>query len=139
MMFALISPTFSLFRISTGTLPSRICWRISGTHLGHSESVSRGQPSLGFCFSQLFSSGLSDHFGVKDGFWLIEFSLSKTNQAALAATATAFSTCLIGLSKVRSPDWDEMRELPQRSSIVSGDSASHINELKCRWLHWTGL
>src|SRR6266849_11035908 len=99
MMFALISPTFSLFRISTGTLPSRICWRISGTHLGHSESVSRGQPSFGFCFSQLFRSGLSDHLGVNDGFWLIEFSLSKTNHAAFAATATAFSTCLIGLVK----------------------------------------
>src|SRR5580698_11448481 len=85
-MFALISPTFSLRKISTGSLPSRICWRISGTHLGQSESVSRGQPSLGFCFSQLLSSGLSDHLGVNDGLGLIEFSLSKTNQAALAAT-----------------------------------------------------
>ena len=70
--------------------PSRICWRISGTHLGQSESVSRGQPSFGFIFSQLFSSGLSDHFGVKDGFGLIELSLSKTNHAALAARATLF-------------------------------------------------
>src|SRR5580692_3811716 len=94
---ALISPTFSLRRISTGILPSRICCRISGTHLGHSESVSRGQPSLGFCFSQLFSSGLSDHLGVNDGFGLIELILSNTNQAAFAASATAFSTCLIGL------------------------------------------
>src|SRR5580692_6133565 len=98
-MVALISPTFSLRRISTGTFPSRICWRISGTHLGHSESVSRGQPSFGFCFSQLFSRGLSDHFGVKEGFGRIEFTLSKTNQAALAARTTAFSTCLIGLVK----------------------------------------
>src|ERR1700723_13387 len=96
-MVALISPTFSLRRISTGILPSRICWRISGTHLGHSESVSRGQPSLGFCFSQLFSSGLSDHLGGKDGFGLMELTLLYTNQAALAASATAFSTCLIGL------------------------------------------
>src|SRR5271166_3174947 len=99
MMLALISPTFSFLRISTGSLPSRILLRISGTHLGHSESVWRGQPSLGFCFSQLFSSGLSDHFGVNEGFWLIEFTLSNTNQAALAARATAFSTCLIGLVK----------------------------------------
>src|SRR5438045_8841076 len=103
MMLALISPTFSLRRISTGILPSRICWRMSGMHLGHSESVSRGQPSLGFCFSQLFSSGLSDHFGVNEGLGLIEFTLSKTNHAALAARPTAFSTCLIGLVKVRSP------------------------------------
>src|SRR5580700_569991 len=100
---ALISPTLSLRRISTGTFPSRICWRISGTHRGHNESVSRGQPSFGFCFSQLLSNGLSDHLGVKDGLGLIEFSLLKTNQAALAATDTAFSTCLIGLVKVRSP------------------------------------
>src|SRR5271154_3882995 len=98
-MVALISPTFSLRRISTGILPSRICCRISGTHLGHSESVSRGQPSLGFCFSQLFSSGLSDHLGVKDGFGRMELILSNTNHAALAATATGFSTCLIGLVK----------------------------------------
>ena len=50
MICALISPTFSFSRISCGSLPSRICWRISGTHLGQSESVSRGQPSGGFCF-----------------------------------------------------------------------------------------
>src|SRR5580700_4501303 len=102
---ALISPTLSLRRISTGIFPSRICWRISGTHFGHSESVSRGQPSLGFCFSQLFSSGLSDHFGVKEGFGWIEFTLSKTNQAALAARATAFSTCLIGLVNCDLQSW----------------------------------
>src|SRR6266436_4153035 len=115
MIFALISPIFSFFRTSTGTLPSRICWRMSGTHLGHSESVSRGQPSFGFCFSQLLSSGLSDHFGVNEGLGLIEFSLSKTNQAALAARATAFSTCLMGLVKVPSPNWDrkhQYREMP---------------------------
>src|SRR5487761_2308162 len=81
----LISPAFSFFKISTGSSPLMILLRISGTHFGHSESVSRGQPSFGFCFSQLFSRGLSDHFGVNDGFGLIEFSLSKTNQAALAA------------------------------------------------------
>src|ERR1700679_2300605 len=99
MTVALISPTFSLRRISTGTFPSRILLRISGTHLGHSESVSRGQPSFGFCFSQLFRSGLSDHFGVNDAFRLMELNLLKKNQAALAPRAMAFSTCLIGLVK----------------------------------------
>ncbi len=73
--------------------------RISGTHLGHSESVSRGQPSFGFCFSQLFSSGLSDHFGVKDGLRLIELNLSKTNQAALAADGDGFFNVLDRLSQ----------------------------------------
>src|SRR5690242_2696008 len=94
---ALISPSFWFFRISTGSLPSRICCRISGTHLGHNESVSRGQPSLGFCFSQLLSSGLSDHLGVNDGLGRIEFSLSKMYHAALAPAEIALSTCFIGL------------------------------------------
>src|SRR5579864_184899 len=98
-MVALISPAFSFFRISTGSSPLMILPRISGTHLGHSESVSRGQPSFGFCFSQLLSSGLSDHLGVNDGFGRMELIRSKTNQPALAARATAFSTCLIGLVK----------------------------------------
>jgi len=106
MICALSSPTFSFFKISTGTSPFRIFSRISGTHLGHKESVSRGQPRVGFCFSQLFSNGLSDHLGVNPGFGLMELILSKTNQAALAASAMAFSTCLIGLCKVLSScDW----------------------------------
>ena len=50
MICALISPTFSFSRISWGSLPSTICWRISGTHFGQSESVVRGQPSGGFSF-----------------------------------------------------------------------------------------
>ena len=65
--------------------------------LGQSESVSRGQPSGGLVFSQDFSSGLSDHFGVNDGFWLMLLALSKTCQAALAAYVRAFSAYLIGL------------------------------------------
>ena len=50
MICALISPTFSLSRISWGSLPSTICWRISGMHLGQRESVVRGQPRGGFSF-----------------------------------------------------------------------------------------
>src|SRR5208282_2537879 len=96
-MVALISPTFSFISTSCGSLPSRICWRISGTHFGHSESVERGQPSGGFDFSYDLSRGLSDHFGVGDGLGLIRFKRSKTTQAPLAATVTAFSTYLIGL------------------------------------------
>src|ERR1700733_6789920 len=108
MIWALISPAFSFLRMATGSSPLMILLRISGTHFGQSESVSRGQPSLGFCFSQLFRSGLSDHFGVNDALRLMELNLLKKNQAALAPTAIAFSTCLIGLVKVRSPDidWD---------------------------------
>src|ERR1700733_14964637 len=106
MIRALISPAFSFLRIATGSSPLMILLRMSGTHLGHSESVSRGQPSFGFCFSQLLSSGLSDHLGVKDALRLIELNLLKKNQAALAPTAIAFSTCLIGFVKMRSPEID---------------------------------
>src|SRR3989442_15076856 len=42
--------------------------RASLTQSGHRESVCRGQPSVGLVFSQDLRSGLSDHFGVKDGF-----------------------------------------------------------------------
>src|SRR5215831_9250202 len=94
---AFISPTFSLRRISCGSLPSRICWRISGTHLGQRESVLRGQPRGGLVFSHDFRSGLSDHFGVKDGLGLMGFNLSKTAHAPLAAYVRTFSAYLTGL------------------------------------------
>src|ERR1039457_4624833 len=41
MIWALISPTFSLRRMSTGSSPFTILVRSSGTHLGQSESVVR--------------------------------------------------------------------------------------------------
>ena len=71
MTCALISPGLSVYSTSSGVLPSRICWRISGTQRGHSESVERGQPSGGLVFSHDFRRGLSDHLGVKPGFWPI--------------------------------------------------------------------
>src|SRR5260370_90927 len=94
---ALISPTFSLSRTSWGSLPSTICWRISGTHLGHSESVERGQPSGGLVFSHDFKSGLSDHLGVNAGAGLMRLTRSKTAQAPRAAYVKTFSTYLTGL------------------------------------------
>jgi hypothetical protein len=97
MIWALISPTFSFIRTSTGRCPSRICCRISGTHLGQSESVERGQPSGGFDFSHDLSSGLSDHFGVGASFGATRLRRSNTAHAPVAATVTAFSTYLIGL------------------------------------------
>src|SRR5665213_674639 len=108
---ALISPTFSLRRISTGTSPFTILLRISGTHFGQRESVVRGQPSGGFCFSQDFRRGFSDHLGVNDGFGLIELKVLNTFQAAPAARVTAFSAYLIGLCIcLKSPDSTCMRE-----------------------------
>src|ERR1700691_4925995 len=90
-IWALISPTFSLRRISPGNSPLTFFVRISGTHFGHKESVVRGQPSGGFCFSHDFRSGFSDHFGVKDAFGLIELKVLNTRHAAPGATVTAFS------------------------------------------------
>src|SRR5580700_3753745 len=69
-IWALISPTFSLTRSVQSFLPLKIASRASVTQPGQSESVVRGQPSVGLLFSQDFSSGLSDHFGVKDGLGL---------------------------------------------------------------------
>src|SRR5207247_7027314 len=99
---ALVSPTFSLSRSSWGSLPARICWRISGTRFGHSESVERGQPSGGLVFSYDLSSGLSDHLGLGEGLGLMRFMRSKTAQTPLAPMVTAFSTYLIGLCIVSS-------------------------------------
>src|SRR5882762_11321395 len=96
-MVALISPTFSLSRTLTSFLPSRIACRASRVHVGHSESVSRGQPSCGFVFSYDLSSGLSDHVGVNAGRWLILFRLLKITHAPFAAIDRPFSAYLIGL------------------------------------------
>ena len=96
MIVALISPTFSLSRIDTSFLPSRISCRASRTQVGHSESVCRGQPSGGFVFCYDLFSGFSDQFGVNEGFCLIVLAVENTCQMPLAATASPFSTYLIG-------------------------------------------
>src|SRR4030095_14794288 len=96
-MVALISPTFSLRSTLPSFWPSRIACRASRVHVGHNESVSRGQPSGGLVFSYDFSRGLSDQFGMKEGRWLILLILLKIPQAPLAASASPFSTYLIGL------------------------------------------
>src|SRR2546423_7065326 len=70
MICALISPTFSLMRTLTSLWPLIICSRASMTHCGQSESVVRGQPRVGLVFCHDLRSGLSDHFGVKDGLGL---------------------------------------------------------------------
>src|SRR5579875_2643992 len=115
MICALISPTFSFSRISWGSLPSRICCRISGTHFGHSESVVRGQPSGGFSFCHDFSSGLSDHFGVNDGFGLMLFSFSNTVQAPWAIIVTARSAYFTAFDMLKSPAFRNTVQVAQES------------------------
>src|SRR6266576_184310 len=74
MICALISPTFSLIRTLTSCLPLKIDSRASITQLGQSESVVRGQPSVGFVFCHDFRRGLSDHFGVNEALGLYLFT-----------------------------------------------------------------
>src|SRR5579872_6871479 len=78
MICALISPTFSCTRSVQSFFPLMIASRASFTQSGHSESVVLGQPSVGFDFSHDFSSGLSDHFGVKDGLGALRLSKNRT-------------------------------------------------------------
>src|ERR1044072_987236 len=74
MICALISPTFSLMRTLTSFLPLMIASRASITQFGQRESVVRGQPSVGLLFCHDFKSGLSHHFGVKEGLGLYLFT-----------------------------------------------------------------
>src|ERR1700674_3899206 len=68
MICALISPTFSPIKSRQSFLPAMMASRASFTQAGQSESVCRGKPSVGLVFSQDLSKGLSDHWGVTDGF-----------------------------------------------------------------------
>src|SRR5712691_3769775 len=112
-------------------------------HRGHSESVSRGHPSGGLVFWYDLSNGLSDHLGVKEGFWRIWLSLSNTVQAAPAATVNAFSAYLIGLcisslfrssyrysQKITANGHDSV-SVARCSSIVQPTSGDYLNELSC--------
>src|SRR6266849_10997218 len=105
MICALISPTFSLIKSRQSFLPAIIASRASFTQAGQRESVCRGKPSVGLVFSHDFSSGLSDHFGVKEGlgrYLLKSWIVSKVTPAALQTTAsTSFNACvptLLGIS-----------------------------------------
>src|SRR5260370_39729104 len=88
MIWALISPTFSYIRSCQSFFPLKIASRASFTHPGQSESVCRGNPSVGLVFSQDLSNGLSDHFGVNEGLGLA----SLKNCSVSHATPTRFLT-----------------------------------------------
>src|ERR1700683_3338200 len=96
---ALISPTFSCTRSVQSFVPLIIASRASFTQSGQREYVLRGQPSVGFDFSQDFSRGLSDHFGVKEGFGLCLFKywmVSKVTAAVLhMAQSNDFQSLLL--------------------------------------------
>src|SRR5215469_14743261 len=97
-MVALISPTFSCIRSRQSFFPWMMASRASFTHAGQSESVCLGKPRVGLVFSQDFSSGLSDHCGVTDGFGLYllkNWIVLKVTPAVLqTAQSIALRTCV---------------------------------------------
>src|ERR1700687_2973059 len=128
MICALISPTFSLIKSRQSFLPAIIASRASFTQAGQRESVCRGKPSVGVVFSHYFSSGLSDHFGVTEGFglrllkyWIV----SKVIPAVLQRTqSNVLAICVptvfgISLSPPLSRNtYDMVFELDEAHSIV---------------------
>src|SRR5262247_2203782 len=81
-----------------GSSPSSIMrLRASLTHLGQSESVTRGHPRVGLVFCHDFNMGLSDHLGMNDSFGLILLNNLMTLKTPCAANDNPFSTYLIGL------------------------------------------
>src|SRR5205807_8806458 len=66
------------------------------TQLGHSESVTRGQPKVGFDFCHDFNNGLSDHLGVNDGLGLYLLTTWIESKMAPATAASPRSAYLIG-------------------------------------------
>src|SRR5207245_5907275 len=92
MICALISPTFSYIKSRQSFFPLKMDSRASLTHPGQSESVCRGHPSVGFVFSQDLSNGLSDHFGVNEGFGLNLLKNCRVSKATPAVLLTAKSS-----------------------------------------------
>src|SRR5262249_10844975 len=81
-----------------GSSPSSMMrLRASLTHLGQSESVTRGHPRAGLVFCHDFSRGLSDHLGVNDSFGLNLLKYWMALKAPPANIDNPFSTYLIGL------------------------------------------
>src|SRR5437764_391940 len=95
MMSALISPTFSLMSDLQSCSPLRILSRASFTHPGQSESVCRGHPNGGLVFCEDFGMGLSDHWGMKEGFGLYLLMDWMASNIRPADRATTQSTYLI--------------------------------------------
>src|SRR5215204_166189 len=118
MICALISPTFSLIRTLTSFLPLIIASRASITQFGQSESVVRGQPRVGLLFCQDFKSGLSDHFGVKEGLGLYLFTDWIVLKRPPAMRVNPFSTCLIG--RIGSPSRFNIFRLPSADFAHQG-------------------
>ena len=77
---------FSCSRLVHSFSPPMIFSRASFTHLGHSESVCRGQPRVGLVFCQDFKSGFSVHFGVNEGAGLNRLKYWMVSKATPALT-----------------------------------------------------
>src|SRR2546430_4097989 len=109
MICALISPTFSFIRSRQSFWPWIMASRASLTQSGQSESVCRGHPSVGLVFSQDLRSGLSDHFGVKDGFGLYLLKRSEEHTSELQSQSNL--VCRLLLEKKKTIDFDDHDEI----------------------------
>src|SRR5689334_4796162 len=104
-IWALISPTFSLISTETSCFPLRISSRASITQFGHKESVTLGQPRVGLVFCQDFKRGLSDHFGVNDGLGLYLLTTWMALKSPLATIVSPRSACLIAFISYQGSVW----------------------------------
>src|SRR5207253_10440987 len=142
MICALISPTFSCIRSRQSFFPAIIASRASFTQAGHSESVCRGKPSVGLLFSQDFSSGLSDHFGVTEGlglrllkYWMVSkvipAALQRTQSNVLAiCVPTVFGINLYPPLSKMPATWSLSLTEPNQS--LEPRSEEHTSELQSR-------
>src|SRR5256885_15699565 len=132
-----------------------IASRASLTQSGHRESVCRGQPRVGLVFSQDFNSGLSDHFGVNDGFGLRLLKNCMVLNVTLAVLQTAASivriTCVptrFGINLYPPLFLNASQKLLMRfvkpaqslpcTTIAPGLTIPYHARCTCPITHWTG-
>src|SRR5438132_6718894 len=77
--------------------------RVSFTHVGHSESVVRGQPSVGNDRCELFGRGFDAHDGRNVPDATRRLIVWSTCQAAFATDDAAASSCRAAGMRVSSP------------------------------------
>src|SRR5215211_521335 len=123
---ALISPTCSVVSVWTSCSPLRMRRRASLTHVGHSESVIRGQPSAGLGRSALFSSrpGAQSGWNLCDGIARATVrTIGHATRAAPVAMRSHAEPCIDAVLSVRS-----LMEAPCRRAHEVGESFSRSRE-----------
>src|SRR5580698_8594600 len=127
MICALISPTFSEMRSVQSFVPPMMASRASFTQSGQRESVVRGQPSVGFDFSQDFSRGLSDHFGVMEGLGLCLLKNSMVLNVTLAVLQSVQSIVFQSLLLIEFAMYS-----PQRKTLPGSENGYYRSMTRAR-------